>query len=226
MPTDKPLILLIETSGAVCAVALARGEEIVSQEGIEEPNAHSTYLAPMVDKLLQNAEVRISDLDAIAVSGGPGSYTGLRIGVSLAKGLCFGANVPLIACSTLMAQGIAANENSIPVISIIDARRMDAYVAVFDKSLKALNEEHFTTLDDDFIAQLDQDAYIVVGSGAKKFTEAFPDPRFEYRESTLKAEHLLKEAIIKYNGAEWADVAYYEPNYIKSVFVTKPKKRI
>ena len=228
MPTE-PYILLLETSGEICSVALAKGEKIIGQLSKEEPNSHSTYLAPMVQELLVDEGLLAKDLDAVALSGGPGSYTGLRIGCSLAKGICFGANIPLIECSTLRALAFAAGPTlASRIIPLVDARRMDAYMGIFDPDFYAAAEEQFVTLDETFNEKFLNNTLtkLLVGSGAAKWQEQFSMPNVEVlTDVKLFATHLLPEAINKYRTQSWADLAYYEPNYIKSVFVTQPKRK-
>lgn len=228
MPTD-PTILLLETSGEICSVALAKGEEIIAQQAIEESNSHSTYLASMVHQVLSEGNIDAKNLNAVALSGGPGSYTGLRIGCSLAKGICFGANIPLIECSTLRALAFAAGPTSASrIVPLVDARRMDAYMGMFDPDFYAAAEEQFVTLNEEFNEQFLNNILtkLIVGSGAKKWQDQFTLLNVEVRTDVkLFASHLLPEAINKYRTQSWADLAYYEPNYIKSVYVTEPKRK-
>ena len=224
-----PKFLLIESSGDVCSAAVSDGNQIVAEKSITEKNSHSTYLASYVDEVLKKSGLQIAELDAVVVGGGPGSYTGLRIGVSLAKGLCFGANIPLIACSTLRALAVAALEdkpNAQRVISLIDARRMDAYLGVFNANLEAEIEEHFITIDEQLAVDYLHGDTVAVGSGAAKWMEEFKlEEKVTNTKSELYAKHLLPEALQKWQQKSLEDLAYYEPNYIKSVFVTKPKPK-
>ncbi|MDB4107752.1 tRNA (adenosine(37)-N6)-threonylcarbamoyltransferase complex dimerization subunit type 1 TsaB [Bacteroidia bacterium] len=224
-----PKFLLIESSGDVCSVAVSNDSDIIAEKSIQEKNSHSTYLASFVDEVLQRSSFKVSDLDAVVIGGGPGSYTGLRIGCSLAKGLCFGANIPLIACSNLQALAVSALEMSPEleqVITLIDARRMDAYVAVYDAKLDIVKNEHFATLDSQLGVDYIKGNTGLVGSGATKWIEEFDvGCAVCFTESALYARNLLPEATKKWLSKSFEDVAYYEPNYIKSVFVTKPKPK-
>lgn len=221
--------LLIESSGDVCSVAVSDAGSILSEKSVLEPNSHSNYLATFVNEVLLELRLKVSDLDAIVIGGGPGSYTGLRIGCSLAKGLCFGANIPLIACSTLRALASAAideHPTSERVVSLIDARRMDAYLGVFDKDMNAIVEEQFITIDEQLAVDYLVEETAIVGSGAFKWKEEFLNEKpVSVTKSFLYAKNLLPEATQKWENQEYVDVAYYEPNYIKSVFVTKPKPK-
>lgn len=224
-----PKFLLIESSGDVCSAAVSSGTEIIAEKSIQEKNSHSTYLASFVDEVLKKSALQISDLDAVVIGGGPGSYTGLRIGCSLAKGLCFGADIPLIACSTLKALAAAAlerNDNIDRVVTLIDARRMDAYLGVFDKQLNAIVAEQFITIDAQLAVDYVKGETVACGSGASKWMEELsPEGVLEYSYSGIYANDLVLEALQKWEQKDFVDVAYYEPNYIKSVFVTKPKPK-
>ena len=226
---ELPKFLLIESSGDICSAAVSSGTEIIAEKSIQEKNSHSTYLASFVAEVMKNSGLHISDLDAVVIGGGPGSYTGLRIGCSLAKGLCFGADIPLIACSTLKALAAAAleqNQDIDRVITLIDARRMDAYLGVFDKDLNTLVDEQFITIDAQLAVDYVKGETVACGSGASKWMEDFsPDGVLEYSYSGIYANNLVLEALQKWEHKDFVDVAYYETNYIKSVFVTKPKPK-
>lgn len=224
-----PKFLLIESSGNVCSTAVAVGGKIVAEKSIEEPNSHSTYLATFIEEVLQQSGLKTADLDAVVVAGGPGSYTGLRIGCSLAKGLCFGASVPLISCSSLLALAVAAFQKDASlqrVISLIDARRMDAYMGVFDRELNAIEEERFVTIDEQLFATYTSGGNGASGSGVAKWLESYPQKHVASSEIVdVYAANLLPEATKKWEQKAFEDVAYFEPNYIKSVFLTKPKPK-
>ena len=224
-----PKFLLIESSGDVCSAAISSDKEIIAEKSIQEQNSHSTYLASYVDDVLMQSGLKVSELDAVVIGGGPGSYTGLRIGCSLAKGLCFGANIPLIACSTLKALAASAweqNPSLDRVISIIDARRMDAYIGVFENSMDEVIDEQFVTLDSQLSVEYIKGKTGAIGSGAKKWVDEFAIKNIvELFNSASYAKNLLPEAMRKWEARAFADVTYYEPNYIKSVFVTKPKPK-
>ena len=218
--------LLIESSGSVCSVAIANQLEVLGEKSIEEPNSHSTYLASFISDVLKETGNDVGSLSAVSISSGPGSYTGLRIGCSLAKGICYGANLPLIAVSTLKCwadAGLQSHPEASRIYSLIDARRMDAYMQVFDGGLNEVSNEEFVTLDMNSISKpLSKDISLVIGSGAKKWEEEFGYKGVIVdKESKLFARHMYKETIAKWENKSFEDVAYFEPNYIKSVFVTK-----
>ena len=222
-----PRLLLIESSNQVCSVALSKYGEIIQEKFIEEPNSHSVYLAPFVDEVMALSGLSFNQLDGVVVSDGPGSYTGLRIGSSLAKGICFGADIPLIAVSTLRGlAGIALKEypSVNQVISLVDARRSDAYMGIYGQLLNPLADEQFVTINSEI--RIEKNNTAIIGSGANKFINELDKGKvLKHSKSALYAKDLLDEALLKWSDNSYVDLTTYEPNYIKSVFVTKPKSK-
>lgn len=222
-----PNLLLIESSNEICSVALSQEKSIIQEKYINKPNSHSVYLAPFVNEVLNNATMSINELDGVVISDGPGSYTGLRIGSSLAKGICLGAGIPLMAVSTL--KGLAKKAlNDYPsvdqAIALVDARRSDAYIGVYNQQLKPIIKEQFITINSEL--KIEKSNAVVVGSGAMKFiNELDVKKELKHSESVLYAKDLLDEAMLKWTKQDFVDLTSYEPNYIKSVFVTKPKSK-
>ena len=228
------LILLIETATAACSVALAQGGDIIAYKERTERNIHASHITLFIDEVMQIAQKSYTDLDAVAISKGPGSYTGLRIGTSTAKGLCFGLDIPLIAINTLeaMATGILtdstiAHEDSIILCPMIDARRMEVYTAMFNQNMIEVEATQAK-----IIGETSYENYLIThqlvffGDGAKKLKPLYKDKKnvifvpFENKAAHLAilAEHRLKSGIIE-------DVAYFEPFYLKDFISTKPKQR-
>lgn len=222
-----PNLLIIESSNEICSVALSQEKSIIQEKYINKPNSHSVYLAPFVNEVLNNARMSINELDGVVISDGPGSYTGLRIGSSLAKGICLGAGIPLMAVSTL--KGLAKKAlNDYPsvdqAIALVDARRSDAYIGVYNQQLKPIIKEQFITINSEL--KIEKSNAVVVGSGAMKFiNELDVKKELKHSESVLYAIDLLDEAMLKWAKQDFVDLTSYEPNYIKSVFVTKPKSK-
>lgn len=222
-----PNLLIIESSNEICSVALSQEKSIIQEKYINKPNSHSVYLAPFVNEVLNNATMSINELDGVVISDGPGSYTGLRIGSSLAKGICLGAGIPLMAVSTL--KGLAKKAlNDYPsvdqAIALVDARRSDAYIGVYNQQLKPIIKEQFITINSEL--KIEKSNAVVVGSGAMKFiNELDVKKELKHSESVLYAIDLLDEAMLKWAKQDFVDLTSYEPNYIKSVFVTKPKSK-
>lgn len=222
-----PNLLLIESSNEICSVALSQEKSIIQEKYINKPNSHSVYLAPFVNEVLNNARMSINELDGVVISDGPGSYTGLRIGSSLAKGICLGAGIPLMVVSTLkgMAKKALNDYPSVDqAIALVDARRSDAYIGVYNQQLKPIIKEQFITINSEL--KIEKSNAVVVGSGAMKFiNELDVKKELKHSESVLYAKDLLDEAMLKWAKQDFVDLTSYEPNYIKSVFVTKPKSK-
>lgn len=222
-----PNLLLIESSNEICSVALSQEKSIIQEKYINKPNSHSVYLAPFVNEVLNNARMSINELDGVVISDGPGSYTGLRIGSSLAKGICLGAGIPLMAVSTLkgLAQKALNDYPSVDqAIALVDARRSDAYIGVYNQQLKPIIKEQFITINSEL--KIEKSNAVVVGSGAMKFiNELDVKKELKHSESVLYAKDLLDEAMLKWAKQDFVDLTSYEPNYLKSVFVTKPKSK-
>lgn len=227
--------LLIETSTDACSVALAEGGVITASKYIQEYKAHARLLVPMIEEVMKDTETSLDQCSAVCVSEGPGSYTGLRVGVSTAKGICYGANLPLIGVPTLdiLAQmGIehSTSENSI-IIPMLDARRMEVYCATYntlgkrisDITAKVLDETSFNDLFDQF------DQIIFVGDGAGKFRTCLDDTKSAKSiivEVRPDAKYMLNPAETMWNKKEFKDVAYFEPFYLKDFVAGVSKKSL
>ena len=200
----------------------------------EEPMKHSEVLAPFVEKALNELHRRELKPDAVAVSLGPGSYTGLRIGLSQAKGLCFGLDIPLIGVNSLQALAVKAMfmsrdwQGDELLVPMIDARRMEVYTAAYDFALNAVMEPQPLILDSESYDTLPQGrpAYYF-GSGAKKAQEVLTRPDTHYLQvSPLLACDLIALAEKAYREQDFIDVAYSTPFYLKAVHTTKPKNKL
>ncbi len=228
-------ILQIETATQVCSVALSANGETIAHIDVDEPNVHASRLTLLVDELLRKAGLEFGSLSAVAVSKGPGSYTGLRIGVSTAKGFCYAADLPLIGIDTLagMAAGFTAADGGVALSNtrlcpMIDARRMEVYTAVFGDKLLQVSPPRALVIDAHSFDDVESGHQIVLfGSGADKLASLFAGhERVEvvagFKNSAAHLSELAYRAFLK--GA-YADVAYFEPYYLKDFVVTTPKKR-
>jgi len=226
------LLLNIETATEVCSVSLAReGEVIGLRESVEGQN-HSVLLGVYVDELLREHGVRVEDLDAVAVSMGPGSYTGLRIGVSLAKGLCFGGDVPLVAVGTLQALAAAvadrvAEEDAL-YCPMIDARRMEVYTALFNRAGNAVQPVGASVIDAGaFGSWLERGKVYFFGNGSEKVRDVIRHPNACFVEGVrASATHLARLAEERWRRQAFEDLAYFEPYYLKDFVATTPKRKI
>lgn len=221
------ILLLLETATPVCSVALARDGEIIAQRQSNEPNAHSSKLSVFVQEMFDQCGLTPKQLDAVCVSSGPGSYTGLRIGVSSAKGFCYALGVPLLSVPTL--QGMAAQYYAQHpdfrgmVCPMIDARRMECYTAVYASptgELKTVSADIIVpNIYDEY---LDKGEVVFVGDGASKTREILGvHPNARYDDSfAISATGMLTVALKKLEEGKTEDVAYFEPFYLKD-FVAK-----
>ncbi len=221
-------ILNLETATTNCSVSISEGIDIVC---LKENNAinysHSEQLHVFIKEALEEASLSFSDLDAIAVSKGPGSYTGLRIGVSAAKGLCFSLDLPLISVPTLqsMASQVLLKEDEV-VIPVLDARRMEVYSSVFDDDFKEIRETKAEIITEDSFSDYAsfQKVYIV-GSGAEKCQEILKQGSFQFDTSIVpSAREMATISFEKFQQNAFEDVAYFEPYYLKD-FVMQTKKK-
>ena len=226
-------IILIETSTALCSVALAEDGRIVAYKESETPRAQASLTAPFVKELLDARGIGVRDCDAVCVSKGPGSYTGLRVGVSTAKGLCFGAGIPLIAVGTLDTLVYqAADEGLLPdgcrhVVPMVDARRMEVYTAVFTPDGRQLTDTRPQVIEPDSFADLLAEGPVLfIGDGADKCRETLTHPNARFVQCCPKASAMLRPAFAAWNEKRFEDTAYFEPFYLKEFIATVPRNKV
>lgn len=219
-------IILIETSTALCSTAICENGLVIASRRSGEPRSHAAMTAVYVDEMLREAGLTVRDCDAVCLSKGPGSYTGLRVGSSTAKGLCFGAGIPLIAVSTpelLFAQaGEKAGEFDW-IVPMIDARRLEVYDAVFSPDGKLARE----TAPEVITAESFKDfpgKILLIGDGAAKCRPVLGDERFQYMECCPEASSMAALATEAFREKRFEDLAYFEPFYLKEFIATTPKK--
>ncbi len=217
-------ILCIETATRNCSVALAdNGDVVAVKEESSDRYIHAEKLHPFITAVLGIAGLQAADLDAVCVSNGPGSYTGLRIGVSAAKGLCFGLDIPLIALNTTLVLADAVQEKPDITISVIDARRDEVYGQVFDQNKQALTKIQAIELRGDTFQEYTGKNVFVVGDAATK-TKELIDLNVEASQCYPSAVHMAVRAEQKMMQQDFVDVAYHEPFYLKDFIAGKPKK--
>ena len=223
-------ILLIETSTAKLSVALAEDGKVVSSCSSDEARQQASLTAPFVKEVLDRQGLRVSDCDAICTGKGPGSYTGLRVGVSTAKGLAFGADKPLIAIGTLDILAAACHperseEYPSFIVPMIDARRMEVYTAVFSPDGKQLTPVEAKVIDTESFAEyLELGPVLFVGDGAMKCREVITHPNARFRETWPEAEAMAPLAQQAYDEGRFEDLAYFEPFYLKDFVATVSRK--
>ncbi|OUS01282.1 tRNA (adenosine(37)-N6)-threonylcarbamoyltransferase complex dimerization subunit type 1 TsaB [Flavobacteriales bacterium 33_180_T64] len=221
------LILSIETSTTNCSVSLSKkGETLVLKEDNNINYSHAESLHVFIDTVLKSATIQKTDLDAIAVSKGPGSYTGLRIGVSAAKGLSYALDIPLISISTLEALAHQVPIDAGVIVSMLDARRQEVYSAIYDKAYGIERRIEAQILDENsFSNELNKGTVYFIGSGVSKTKGLINHPNAVFIEDKLpSANEMGALAFDKYKISDIEDVAYFEPFYLKDFIALKPKK--
>ncbi|MBF4494717.1 tRNA (adenosine(37)-N6)-threonylcarbamoyltransferase complex dimerization subunit type 1 TsaB [Flavobacterium sp. JLP] len=219
-------ILNIETATKNCSVSIAKnGETIICKEIAEEGYSHAEKLHVFIEEVIEEAKISVQDLAAIAVSQGPGSYTGLRIGVSAAKGLCFALNIPLIAVDTLQTLASQANVSEGKIIPMLDARRMEVYSEIFNADLQVEREILAEVIDENSFKDFTEKIYFV-GDCADKCKAVLTKDNFVFLEEIKypSANAMSKISYSKYQKSDTVDVAYFEPYYLKDFMMTTSKK--
>ncbi|MDH7913285.1 tRNA (adenosine(37)-N6)-threonylcarbamoyltransferase complex dimerization subunit type 1 TsaB [Winogradskyella sp. SYSU M77433] len=220
------IILNIETATTNCSVSLSKdGEILVLKEDNSSGYSHAETLHVFIDNVFKEAKIEPSAIDAIAVSKGPGSYTGLRIGVSTAKGLCFALNKPLIATDTLEALANQITSNDGFIVPMLDARRMEVYSAIYNSNLKLAREIKAEILNkESFKELLEKSKVYFIGNGVEKTKTLIQHPNAVFVEGQLpSAKEMAKLSEIKYKKSDTEDVAYFEPYYLKDFVALKKK---
>jgi len=222
-----PFILNIETATKNCSVSIAKnGETILCKEIAEEGYSHAEKLHVFIEEIIKEAGITVQDLVAIAVSQGPGSYTGLRIGVSAAKGLCFALNIPLIAVDTLQTLASQAKVAEGKIIPMLDARRMEVYSAIFNADLETERAIQAEVIDENSFSDITETVYFV-GDCADKCKPVLTKENFIFLEEIKypSASAMSKISFDKYQKSDTVDVAYFEPYYLKDFLIAPPSKK-
>jgi len=219
-------ILNIETATKNCSVSIAKdGETLICNEIAEQGYSHAEKLHVFISEVLKEAQLDFSDLTAIAVSQGPGSYTGLRIGVSAAKGLCYALNIPLIAIDTMEILASAISIENGVVIPMIDARRMEVYSAIFSSDISKIRETKAEIITEESFSEIKGTIHFV-GDGALKCQEILSSDKFIYHPEIIfpSAKQMSVLSFEKYKKNDTVDVAYFEPFYLKDFLVLTKKQ--
>ena len=231
------LILCIETGTDICSVGVARDGELISLRESDEGRDHAKKVGVFVDELLRETGISPDELDAVAVGMGPGSYTGLRIGVSFAKGLCYGLGIPLVAVGSLDAMAaVAIEDNDAGILDVenwedavlcpmVDARRMEVYTRLFDAKGNALSDVTAEVVTEQTFADVRRERQLVMfGNGAAKCREVLHDAT--YINITPSARGLARLAEQRLSAGQTEDIAYFEPFYLKDFIVIPSKKKM
>jgi tRNA threonylcarbamoyladenosine biosynthesis protein TsaB len=223
-------ILHIETATARCSVALSKDRQLLALRESMKKNSHASLITIFIEEVTKEAAISINSINAVAVSKGPGSYTGLRIGVSAAKGLCYALDVPLIAVSTLqtMAYGLSRKylkKDNLLFCPMIDARRMEVYHAVYDSENKEIISISAEIITYDFLHDLlNKNKIIFFGDGAEKCKSVLKNSNAIFIDDILpSASDMIEPVFEKFLEKEFEDLAYFEPFYLKDFVAGKPK---
>ncbi|MEO7977323.1 tRNA (adenosine(37)-N6)-threonylcarbamoyltransferase complex dimerization subunit type 1 TsaB [Flavobacterium sp.] len=220
-------ILNIETATKNCSVAIAKnGETILCKEIAEEGYSHAEKLHVFIEEVIAEAKINVHDLVAVAVSQGPGSYTGLRIGVSAAKGLCYALGIPLIAVDTLQTLASQVSFNDGLIVPMLDARRMEVYSAILNSKLETIREIQSQIITEDSFNEYAETIYFV-GDCTDKCKPVLTKENFIFLEQIKypSARDMGKISYDKYQIKDIVDVAYFEPYYLKDFMITTSKKQ-
>lgn len=226
-----PIILCIECSTDTCSVAIGRGEQVIYKALEQRLNMHSKILALMIKEAMKVLDGDFSTLDAIGLSSGPGSYTGIRVGASTAKGLCYALNIPLVSMDTLRIiaaphiKSLCKGDFCIPMI---DARRREAYVSIFGYEFEMVMPMKPHLIETDSFCDLkDVDNTIIVcGNSAEKFQDLTQNDQFQYAYTSPKAEYMIPLILKKYIKKEFEDIHKFSPHYLKPPNITQSKKTV
>ena len=222
------LILSIETATTVCSVALYNGKILLGSQSLFIDKSHSGLLAPSIESLVNYCGYSLPDLEVVAVSEGPGSYTGLRIGIAAAKGLCYALDIPLIGVNTLEAMAYGVNKYNAThylLCPMIDARRMEVYCLLADHNMTVIEPTHAAIIDEHFLEDVLMGKKILFfGDGSDKCREVIKSDNAVFM-TDVKPDAVNIGAIAaeKYAHKDFEDVAYFEPVYLKEFSVSKPK---
>ncbi|MBP5637339.1 MAG: tRNA (adenosine(37)-N6)-threonylcarbamoyltransferase complex dimerization subunit type 1 TsaB [Bacteroidales bacterium] len=235
-------LILIETAASMLSTAIVEDGRIICSLESDEPRSQAAMTAPFVKQMLDQVGLKARDCDAVCVSKGPGSYTGLRVGVSTAKGIAFGAGIPLIGIGTLdilVQQGITAAQTILApqgaregsfeyIVPLIDARRMEVYTAVYDGTGKRLTEVAPRIIDSQsFASEIGSSATVLfIGDAADKCREPLDREGARFLQTFPKASAMAPLATAAYEKKQFEDVAYFEPFYLKDFIATVSRKKL
>jgi len=221
------LLLFLETATEVCSVALSKGDKIVASISSDKGNSHTELLFPFIEEVLLLSECEISEIQGVVLSMGPGSYTGLRIGASAAKGICYALDIPLIAISTLQSIVFGAKRYPIDVQNVrycpmIDARRMEVFTALFDDDGEIVSKIENKIIDETiFTSELENNIIFFCGNAVPKCQSILQHPNAHFIEAKLEAQNMLLPALSKFEKKQFENVAYFEPFYLKEYIAKK-----
>ncbi len=224
-----PVLLLLETGTEICSVAVSSGGQLLALRETSEPRMHASLLTVFVREAMEEAGVKWPDLNAVAYSCGPGSYMGLRIAASAAKGFCYALDIPLLAIDSLQALAMAAREAEDPedalYFPMIDARRMEVYTATYDRSGAVLEAPHPRVIEEGAFKDEKSSLRVFCGGGMEKCRHLLPEDKTDFRSVSASAAHLLAPALWAFAERRFENLVNHKPTYLKEPHITKPKQK-
>ena len=223
-------ILCVDTSSFICSVSVFENLSLISSNSTEVEKSHSKLLIQLIDQSLKDAKIKINEVDAFAVSMGPGSYTGLRIGVSTIKGLCYSLEKPLISINTLEILSKSAlnhinNYNDFFICPMIDARRMEVFTKMLDNDFNEVEKDKALILDDKSFNDIGGKSIYFFGDGSNKFQKITNNKNFHFIDNIISSSKYMGElANIKYENNQFENLTTFEPFYIKDFFIVNKNK--
>jgi tRNA threonylcarbamoyladenosine biosynthesis protein TsaB len=223
-------ILCVDTSSFICSISIFENLSLISSNSSEVEKSHSKLIIQLIDQSLKNAKIKINELDAFAVSMGPGSYTGLRIGVSTIKGLCYSLEKPLISINTLEILSKSAlnhinNYNDFFICPMIDARRMEVFTKMLDNDFNEVEKDKALILDDKSFNDIGGKSIYFFGDGSNKFQKIVNNKNFHFIDNIISSsKHMGELANIKYENNQFENLTTFEPFYIKDFFIANKNK--
>lgn len=224
------LLLHIDTATAIGSVSISKDGKLLQEKMSMQQRGHASVIVPFIEGMIQNLDIEFNQIDAVVISGGPGSYTGLRVATSTAKGLCYAWNLPLIAISTLkmMASGMKAEysgEEDVVYCPMIDARRQEVFWAMYDADMNEIVAPEAAILEADFLERFGDEKLLIGGTGQRKANEILKNENnLLFSDYECKSSHLIPLAEKAFAEKDFEDVAYFEPFYLKSVYLPNAKK--
>ena len=215
-----PLILNIDTSTDSASVCLAKNEQVLVFKKNNRQRDHASWLHPAIHELMQEAATQLSDIDAIAVTIGPGSYTGLRVGLAAAKGICYALEKPLLTVNTLLVMANAVKyEHADLICPMIDARRMEVFTALYTKELDQVKAPVAMIIDEtSFAAELASKTICFSGNGSEKFKKVIKNGNALFSDSSFDVSHMVSLSNALFLKKQFSDLAYIEPLYLKDFY--------
>ena len=222
------MIICLETATNLCSVALCNNAGVISLRESNDLKSHASMLTVFIDEILNEAGIKARQLDAVAVSKGPGSYTGLRIGVSVAKGIAYAASIPLIGIDTMLSMFHGSERKSTLYCPMLDARRMEVYYAVYNSKGEIVRDISAKIITEDTFSDIPSTEEILIfGDGAAKCRGVIKRPNIQFDDNfRISASHMYLPAIQALKDRHFEDVAYFEPFYLKDFITSTPRKNV